>query len=198
MALVEEQGDGYGLEGDADVGGDGEAGGSVEVVERVVDGERDNGDGSSSHHGGHGVSRGIECAGVDGLCGPEKHGDREYCEVDGAEARVGGGEASSGEDEVDERLAQRDHGRGDKQAEGSDARDRVCDADGKLIVAFLRPHAGEEGHGCRSRGLGEHGHGRGKKLLGVAHQRDSAADLRSEVSDDPAIRGDQGDARHER
>ena len=68
----------------------------------------------------------------------------------------------------------------------------------RIRSALLRPQAGKEGHGCGSGRLRQHRHGRGEKLLGVTHQRDRTADLRSKVSNDPVVDGHQRDTDHER
>ena len=47
-------------------------------------------------------------------------------------------------------------------------------------------------------GLRQHRHGSGEELLGVAHQRDSAAGGRGKMGNDPTVGGDQGDADHQR
>ena len=164
----------------------------------VVDRQRDHRDDGAGDHGHKGVAGGVEGARVDGLRRPEKQRDGEDGEVGRAQARIVRREAAAGKDQVDGRPAERHHDRGGEQAERGHARDRVGDAGGELEAAIARPQAGEEGHGGGAGGLGQHGHGRGEELLGVAHQRDRAADVRCEVGDDPVVGGDQRDAGHER
>ena len=77
---MEQDGEGHGLDDDADVGGDGKAFQADAVKEQRVDRDGDEGDDPSGGCGGDGVACGVEGARVDSLGGPEGDGEGEESE----------------------------------------------------------------------------------------------------------------------
>ena len=118
---MEQRRQGDGVEDDGDVGGPGEADDVEVLVERPVDGDRDEGDDGSGEHGDEGFAGGVEGSGVDGLCRPESKRDGEDGEVAGGGGGVGGAKVTATKDDIDGREGKGDHRCGAEEGEGDEA-----------------------------------------------------------------------------
>src|ERR1035441_1132667 len=134
--LMQEHGDGQGLQGDPQVGGDGQPHRSIPAIEQPIDGYGDQSDRSCGDHWNQSVTGGIKGTGVDSLRRPQEQREGEDNKVGGALAAVSCREAPSEVDQLNQRRGQSSHGRSRQQSQGGYAGNGVGDSSREFVVAL--------------------------------------------------------------